>query len=89
MNAVDPRIDPRLVPEKSLARVINGPRNEYIDLPIVVTLTAVPQVITRWALSDEERKRILLGEDIYVTLQGVPINPFFVTVGPVNWKEQR
>lgn len=85
MNIADPRIDPRLVPEGSRAQVINGPRgDEYRDLPSVRTPDG--QVITRWTLSHEERAAIVRGEDIYVTLlSGGAINPFFVTVGPVNW----
>jgi dihydrofolate reductase len=84
MEIVDPRVDPRLVPAGSRATVVNGPRNEYRDLPSIWTPDG--QVITRWQLSDEERAAIVRGEDIYVTLiSGGLINPFFVTVGPVNW----
>lgn len=83
MELADPRIDPRLVPEGSIAKVLNGPQNEYIDLPSIIT----PQrhVITRWVLTPEERVQILAGEDIYVTLVGLPINPLYVTVGPIDW----
>jgi hypothetical protein len=65
--------------------VINGPRgDEYQDLPAIRTPDG--QVITRWSLSEEERAAIVRGEDIYVTLlSGGAINPFFVTVGPVDW----
>lgn len=83
MEIADPRIDPALVPPGSIAKIVNGPRNEYIDLPSVITPGR--RVITRWSLTDEERCRVAAGEDIYVTLVGVPINPLFVTVGPVNW----
>jgi hypothetical protein len=85
MEIADPRIDPKLVPEGSIAKVMNGPRNEYHDLPSVITPR--PAVITRWTPTEEERLRILGGEDIYVTLVGLPINPLFVTVGPVDWNE--
>jgi len=84
MDIADPRIDPSLVPPGSVARVINGPRgDEYRDLPSVITPSRY--VITRWTLTDEERRQILNGEDIYVTLVGLPINPLFVTVGPTDW----
>jgi hypothetical protein len=84
METVDPRVPPSLVPPGSRALVINGPRNEYQDLPSIRTPDG--QIITRWALSQEERAAILRGADIYVTvLSGGAINPFFVTVGPVDW----
>lgn len=84
MEIADPRIDPRFVPEGSIAKVMNGPRgDEYRDLPSVITPDQ--QVITRWTLDDDERRKILEGEDIYVTLVGLPINPLFVTVGPTDW----
>lgn len=85
MEIVDPRVHPSLVPNGSKARVVNGPRgDEYRDLPSIHTPDG--QIITRWTLTDDERAAIVRGEDIYVTLlsSGL-INPFFVTVGPVNW----
>ena len=95
MEIVDPRIDPRLVPDGSRAVVIAEHQTEYRDLPSVRTpalvvdgrMVRAPQVITRWALSDEERKAIFMGEDVFVTiLSDGPINPLFVTIGPVNWR---
>ena len=83
MEIVDPRVDPRLVPEGSKAVVI-AEHQKYRDLPSVRTPDG--QVITRWQLSDEERLRILKGEDFYVTiLSHGAINPLFVTVGPIDW----
>lgn len=87
MEIADPCIDPALVPPGSVARVLNGPHDEYLDLPSVLTPTG--RCITRWTLTDAERAAILRGEDIYVTLLTAgPINPFFVTVGPVDWTQQ-
>ena len=84
MEIVDPRVDPSLVPEGSKAIVIAEHQDEYRDLPSIRTPDG--QVITRWTLSLDERAAIVRGEDIYVTLlAGGRINPFFVTVGPVNW----
>lgn len=86
MEIVDPRVDPSLVPAGSKAQVINGPRgDEYRDLPSI--RTPYGHVITRWTLTDDERAAIWFGgEDVYVTLlSGGAINPFFVTVGPVDW----
>lgn len=85
MEIVDPRIDPRLVPDGSRAVVIAKRQTEYRDLPSVRTPGG--QVITRWHLTDEERAAVIRGEDVFVTLLSHgPINPLFVTVGPVNWK---
>jgi hypothetical protein len=84
MEIVDPRIDPALVSPGSRAVVIAEHQKEYRDLPSVRTPEG--QVITRWSLTEAERAAIVRGEDIYVTLLSVgSINPFFVTVGPVNW----
>lgn len=87
MEPVDPRIDPRLVPEGSKAIVVAEHQEEYRDLPSVRTPDGY--VITRWSLTLEERAAIVRGEDVFVTIlsQG-PINPLFVTVGPTDWKER-
>lgn len=84
MDIVDPRVDPRLVPAGSAARIVNGPKREYCDLPSVVTPTGY--VITRWRPTPEERDAVARGEDVYVTLVSAGlINPMFVTIGPVDW----
>ena len=86
MDISDPRVDPSLVPEGSRAVVIAEHQDEYRDLPSIRTPTG--QVITRWVPTPEERAAIAQGEDIYVTLLSFgAINPFFVTIGPVNWRE--
>jgi dihydrofolate reductase len=85
VEIVDPRVPPALVPAGSRPQVINSADHDYRDLPAITTPDG--HVITRWALSDEERAAIVRGEDIYVTLLSAgAINPFFVTVGPVNWR---
>lgn len=84
MEIVDPRVDPRLVPEGSRAVVIAEHQEKYRNLPSV--RTPDHQVITRWHLTDEERRRIFYGEDVYVTiLCAGAINPLFATVGPMDW----
>lgn len=88
MDITDPRIDPALVPQGSRAVVIAERQDEYRDLPSVRTPTG--QVITRWTLTDAERSAIGRGEDIFVTLLSFgSINPFYVTVGPVDWTQQQ
>ncbi len=85
MEITDPRIDPALVPAGSRAIVIAENQDQYRDLPSVRTPGG--QVITRWALTDTERRAIFHGEDIFVTiLSRGSVNPLFVTVGPVDWK---
>lgn len=85
MEIADPRIDPRLVPPGSRAVVIAEDQTEYRDLPSV--RTPLGQVITRWSLSDAERAAVAAGEDVFVTiLSHGPINPLFVTIGPVDWR---
>jgi hypothetical protein len=87
MDIVDPRVPLSLVPEGSRAVVIAEHQEEYRDLPSIRTPDG--QVITRWTLTDAERAAVLRGEDIFVTLlSDGPINPMFVTVGPVNWRER-
>ena len=86
MEIADPRVDPALVPAGSRAVVIAEHQAEYRDLPSVRTPGG--QVITRWTLTAEERAAVARGEDIFVTLLSHgAINPLFVTVGPVNWKD--
>ena len=86
MNSTDPRVPPSLVPEGSRALVIPEHQDEYQDLPAILTPNG--QIITRWSLSLEERAAIVRGEDIYVTvLSKTLINPFYVTVGPVDWTQ--
>ena len=85
MEIVDPRVDPVLVPHGSRAVVIAEHQAEYQNLPSIRTPDG--QVITRWTLSDAERKAILLGEDVFITLiSHGPISPLFATVGPCDWK---
>ena len=87
MEPIDPRVDPSLLPDGSKAVVIAEHQAQYADLPSVRTPKG--QVITRWRLSIDERKRIVQGEDVYITiLSGGGINPLFATVGVVNWKGQ-
>lgn len=96
MEIVDPRIDPALVPAGSKAMVVAEHQTEYRNLPSICTpaivkdgrLVTPPQVITRWTLTLEERAAIVRGADVFVTIQTFGnINPFFVTVGPVDWKQ--
>jgi hypothetical protein len=84
MEFVDPCVPPCLVPPGSRPQVIAENQIEYQALPSIRTPDG--QVITRLQLSDAERRAIAMGEDLYVTLLSHgSINPFFATVGPVDW----
>ena len=84
MEPVDPCIDVRLVRSGSRPIVVAEKQDEYRDLPSVKTTQA--QTITRWTFTDEERRRIFEGEDLYITILGQgAINPIMPTVGVVDW----
>jgi len=94
VNPIDPRVHPSLVPEGSKAVIVAEHQPEFIPLPSVRTpavfedgaLKVMPYIITRWELSDEERKKIMMGEDVFITLvTSGPVTPLFVTVGPTDW----
>ena len=84
MEIVDPRVPASLVPAGSKAIVIAEHQAEYRALPSIRTPDG--QVITRWEFTEAERRAVMLGEDLYVTiLSRGAINPLFCTVGPVDW----
>jgi len=87
MEIQDPRVPPALVPAGSRPVVIAEQQEEYLDLPAIVTPAGV--VITRWRLTDEERARILAGEDLYLTIWsgGRPICPVHLNVGLCDWSQ--
>lgn len=85
MTSVDPQVDPAFVPPGSRPIMIAKDQVEYLDLPAIVTPRGV--VITRWALSLEERRAIVEGADIYLTIWGTPIRPVHLNVGPCDWRE--
>lgn len=84
MEPVDPRINPALVPPGSRPIVWAEHQEEYISLPSVRTPDG--QVITRWTLTEDERRRILLGDDVFLTIwTNGQINPVHLSVGPCDW----
>jgi hypothetical protein len=85
MDIVDPRVPPDCVPAGSRALVIAEHQDEYRNLPSIRTPGG--QVITRWALTDEERSAVFEGADLYITiLSAGAINPLFATIGPIDWR---
>lgn len=90
MDIRDPRVDPASVPPGSRAFVIAERVADYQPLPAVITPNGT--VITCWALTIEERRRIVQGEDVFVTLKSYEaptgerfITPLIVSVGPRDW----
>lgn len=49
--------------------------------------TGAPLRVTRWRLTDEERARVVAGDDLFLTLLtfGSPMQPISMTVGPPEW----
>ena len=84
MIVVDPRVSPALVPEGSRAIIIAEHQPEYKDLPSIRTPNGY--VITRWTMTEDERKAVANGEDVYVTLlSNGPINPIHLSIGTIDW----
>jgi hypothetical protein len=85
MMIVDPRIDPAMVPVGSHAVVVAESQEQYRDMPSIRTPGG--QVITRWALSTEEKAALIRGDDLFLTLLtfGGPVQPVLLTVGMTDW----
>ena len=87
MEIVDPRVNPALVPEGSRASVYGTEQPEYHDLPAIHLPSG--DVITRWAPTDDERRRLFEGEDLYLTIKthNNPLQPVMLTVGLHDWRD--
>jgi hypothetical protein len=83
METVDPRVDPDLLPAQSRAVIAKDPRGKFKELPVL--MTPCGQLITRWNLTDEERRDVANGADVFVTMVTRTIVPMLVTIGPVDW----
>lgn len=90
MHPVDPCVPTQYLPTESRAVVIakNGKTVEGGDVdPLPSIRTPDGKVITRWTLSDDERSRILKGEDVYLTIWSHgSIHPVALSVGICNWR---
>lgn len=86
MEIDDPRIDPKLVPEGSRP-IIKGQGQEDIYRPLPSIHCPDGKVITRWVPSDEERKRIAAGEDLYLCVLTYHhrLQPQLLSVGPLDY----
>lgn len=86
MEICDPRVHPALIPDGSKAVVIAKNQPQYLPLPSIRTPGG--QVITRWSPSEEERKALMRGEDIYITIFAKgQIQPIMVTIGQADWTQ--
>lgn len=84
MDIVDPCVPLHLVPAGSVPVIMGEHQPEYQDLPAI--RTPLGHVITRWRLTDEERARVMAGEDLYLTIWSHgPINPVSLSVGVCDW----
>ena len=88
MEPIDPRISPELVPVGSHP-VIKGVNQAHV-LPLPSIHTPSGTVITRWALSDAERRRIFAGDDIFVAIRtyNQPLQPLIVSVGACDYRDE-
>ena len=79
------RVPPATVPAGSHPVVIAEHQEQYLDLPSIRTPSG--HVITRWRPTEDERRQILVGEDLYLTIStfNTPLQPVMLTVGPVDW----
>jgi hypothetical protein len=85
MDVIDPRVPADLLPANCRALIVAEHQEEYVNVPAIVTPRG--QVITRWELTDDERRAIFEGADVFVTLLSAGrISPFRVSIGPIDWK---
>lgn len=56
---------------------------QYLPLRALVSTGQEKQVLSRWTLTDEKRKAIANGADIYLTLWtfGAPLHPISMAIG--------
>lgn len=78
---MDP-VSPVMPGSESIEHVLAKDQPEYIPLPMVYLDTPSRPVISRWRLSDEERKAIADGADIVLTQLtfGNPFHPVHLQV---------
>lgn len=84
MTPVDPRLNPQKLPDGSKAVVLAEKQKEYEPLPCIRTREGA--IVTRWRPSEEDLRRLVRGEDVYlvVVVGGalVPAPPVALSVGP-------
>ena len=61
-------------------------QDEYMPITVAVHphTDGSRSLLTRWTMTDDERRRVAAGEDIYVAQMnfGGPMTPLLVSVGP-------
>jgi len=84
MTPVDPCIDQRLLPDSSKAIVFGENQAGVIPLPTIQTPNH--HIISRWSFSDEERRKIFQGEDLYLVVVADRPPPVYLNIGVMDWK---
>lgn len=84
MTPVDPCVDPKLLPDNSKAIVFGKDQEGVSPLPTIQT----PEfhTLSRWTLTDDERRKIFEGEDIYLSILAQNPPPVTICVGVKNWR---
>ena len=88
MEITDPCVDPRLVPEGSRP-IIKGHGQQDIYRPLPSIHCPDGKVITRWTPTDDERRRIAAGEDLFLCVLtfNYPLQPQLLSVGPLDYNQ--
>jgi hypothetical protein len=67
---------------------------DQLDLkPIVAAVYYRDQattLLTRWRINDDDRERLLRGEDVYLAIRtyGKPLMPLHMQIGPQGWEQE-
>lgn len=84
MEIADPRIPLNRLPKNCKASVVAKNQPQYRALPAVFTPDG--KMYTRWTPTEEERRKLLEGEDIFIMIQnGGKVNPMMVYIGQQDW----
>jgi hypothetical protein len=84
MRSIAPRTG---APEVHVAR----DQEEYLEIcAALYEVDGIPALLTRWTFTEEERRRIAEGEDLYlgVLTFGQPMQPVMIQVGPEGWTKE-
>lgn len=90
MEIIDPRVEAAVLPVGSKPLIFGKDQADtYQPLPSIITPAG--KVITRWTLTDDEKRRLIEGEDLYLTIHtfNFPLQPVLLTVGPCpsHWND--
>lgn len=88
MKPIDPRIPPALLP-LGTRPIIKGAAQADTYIPLPSVHTPAGKVVTRWQFTADERRRIMLGEDLFLThlTFNAPLQPVMLTIGVIDWSD--